>query len=129
MTESQLPPDADGAPPGPVASQPVPVPSSGGLAPRGTSPVAIAAAACGTGAVVLSVAVVSLIGLEGPTGANPVFGLQLLGICACPAAVVLGVVALVQMRRTKRRGTGLAVAGMVLGCAIPLLWLVFAFHG
>ena len=57
MTENHPPPDAGNALPGPAADQPVPAPSPAGLAPpHRTSPIAIASAACGTGALVLSVA-------------------------------------------------------------------------
>jgi hypothetical protein len=116
MTEGHLPPDADGALPGPVAGQPAPAPSPSGPAPPGTSPVAIASFACGTGALVLPLGF--LIGGAAGTVFLP------LEVCACIAAVVLGVVALVQIRRTRQRGTGLAAAGLGLGCAIPLLWVV-----
>ncbi len=128
MTENHPPPDAGNALPGPAADQPVPAPSPAGLAPpHRTSPIAIASAACGTGAVVLSVAYLGFMfnpRAYSPGGSTVELVMQLLGICACPAAIVLGIVALVQMRRTRRRGTGLAAAGMVLGCAVPVLWLV-----
>lgn len=120
MTESHLPPDADGALPGPAAGQP-----PGG--PQGISPVAIASVACGIGALVLSVVwlAVLFIPMWGATGPPAVlFSAAPLGIGACIAAFVLGVVALIHVRRTRRRGAGQAVAGMVLGCAIPLLWLI-----
>jgi hypothetical protein len=128
MTESHEPPDAGNALPGLAAEQLVPAPSPTGPAtPQRTSPIAIASTACGTGALVLSVTYLALMfnpRAYSPGGSSLGLVVQLLGICACPAAIVLGIVALVQIRRTRRRGTGLAVAGMVLGCAVPVLWLV-----
>lgn len=145
MTDSHLPPDAGGALPGPAAGQPVPAPSPGGLAPpgarpgdepaggpRGTSRVAIASVACAAGAVVLSAVVLAalFIPMWGATGPPPdLFFAEPVGIGACIAAVVLGVVALAQIRRTRQRGAGLAVAGMVLGCAMPVLWIIFIVVG
>lgn len=116
MTEGQDPQNADGALPGPVAGQPTPVSSPSGPAPRGTSPVAIASLACGAGALLLPLGF-----LIGGAVGTAVLSLE---VCACIAAVLLGVVALVQIRRTRQRGTSLAVAGLGLGCAIPLLWVV-----
>ena len=128
MTENHPPPDAGNALPGPAAEQAVPAPSPAGPAPpHQASPIAIASAACGTGALVLSLAYLGLMFshlANSPGGSTLGLVLQLLGIGACPAAIVLGIVALVQIRRTRRRGTGLAVTGMVLGCAVPVLWLV-----
>ena len=127
MTGRDLPPDADGAPPGWVADQPEPAQTPGGLAPHVTSPVAIASIACGTGALVLSVVFgVPNTAMGGGKGLPSVSYLAVpLGICACFAAVVLGVGAFVQIRRTGQRGFGLAVAGIILGIATPLLWVAF----
>jgi Domain of unknown function (DUF4190) len=92
---------------------------------HGTSRLAIASVACGAGALVLAGLIFAFYLAAIPVGWFLVV-LQILVFCACPAAFVLGIVALVQIRRTGRGGTGLAVTGMVLGCAVPLLWLVFA---
>ena len=68
--------------------------------------------------------------MRGATGPPPDLAVaEPLGIGACIAAVVLGIVALAQIRRTRQRGTGLAVAGMVRGCATPPLWIIFIVVG
>jgi len=76
--------------------------------------VAIASFARGTGALVLSA--VYLGALLGPLGAmRPLLAvtvlMQLVGSARCPAAIVLGIVALAQIRRTGQRGKGRAVTG------------------
>ena len=40
------------------------------------------------------------------------------------AGIVLGIIALVQIRRTHARGTGLAVAAVVLGAVLTFSWIV-----
>lgn len=90
---------------------------------------AIASAACGAGALILLG--ISLFGgwqRTRATGPPPVWLLPpLLGTGACITACVLGVAALVQVRvrRTKRRGAGLALSGLILGGAmLPLLCFI-----
>src|SRR6266851_4115736 len=100
-----------------TADQPLPALSPGGWPPgesHGTSRVAIASFARGTGALVLSA--VYLGALLGPLGAmRPLLAvtvlMQLVGSARCPAAIVLGIVALAQIRRTGQRGKGRAVTG------------------
>jgi hypothetical protein len=124
MTDSHPPP---GAMADPAAGQP-----PGGS--RGTSPTAIASAACGAGGLILLGVSLSEGLREAPATAPPPVWLlaPLLGIGVCIAAFVLGVVALVQIRvrHTRRRGAGLALSGLILGgTMLPLLCFMFLAVG
>jgi ABC-type spermidine/putrescine transport system permease subunit II len=89
--------------------------------PQGTSAVAIASAACGAGGLVLSVVFFGAVFLLPHSFPSGLYWSVPLGIVACIAAVVLGIVALIQIPKTRRRGKPLAAAGMILGCAVPPL--------
>jgi Domain of unknown function (DUF4190) len=58
-----------------------------------------------------------------------VFGLiPILGFVFGPAAVILGVIGLVKARKNPQaRGTGHAIAGIVLGVIDPFLWIVLLY--
>lgn len=72
-------------------------------------------------------------GTNGKAIASIVCGAASLMLCLCYlpalAAIVLGAVALTEIRRTGQAGQGLAVGGMVLGTFSVLVGVVLMFNG
>jgi hypothetical protein len=62
--------------------------------------------------------ITSLAGVVGTLVLGP------LGVLICIVAIVLGVVALSQIKRTHQQGRGLAIAGVAIGSIMPILTLV-----
>ena len=129
---SQYPADPldprDHASPDPSASssrdQPAPLPSDPTQPPHHTptytNPLAIGSLVSGVIGVMLTFMCVC----GGPIAPGGYFGNLSMGTVAVLVAVVLGLIALSQIKAGKGSGRGLAIGGIICGILVPLLLLV-----
>lgn len=113
MSQQGNDPDGSGVEDAPVPPVRAPAPASPYLSPARSAP------AYGSPSAQYA-------GLDPQASWNPwAIASLVLGLCATAVlAVIAGHVALSQIKRTGERGTGLAVAGLILGYLMTLFYLV-----